>query len=323
VIRKAAELKKPVAVNVSLGNNYGSHTGTSMLERYMDDAGRYWKSVICVGSGNEAAAAIHTSGILTEGQEKRISFSVGAYQPSMDLQIWKQYADDFLVRLILPDGSEIGPLTGYNRLQRFLVRNMEILGYVGEPSPYSVYQEIYFDLLPQENYLMSGVWQIVLTPVKIVDGRYNIWLPSDASLNEDTGFLEPQVYNTLTIPSTAEGVITVGAYDGRTDAYAPFSGRGRNGNKPTLAAPGVNVGAVSAAGGIRYYSGTSFATPIVTGSAALLMEWGIVRGNDPYLYGEKVKAYLQKGARRLPGFEQIPNAQTGYGALCLKDSIPV
>lgn len=47
------------------------------------------------------------------------------------------------------------------------------------------------------------------------------------------------------------------------------------------------------------------------GSAALLMEWGIVRGNDPYLYGEKVKAYLIKGARQLPGFSEWPNPQMG------------
>ena len=40
---------------------------------------------------------------------------------------------------------------------------------------------------------------------------------------------------------------------------------------------------------------------------------GIVRGNDPYLYGEKVRAYLRKGARQLPGYEVWPNNQLGYG----------
>jgi hypothetical protein len=64
------------------------------------------------------------------------------------------------------------------------------------------------------------------------------------------------------------------------------------------------------------------AAPFVTGSCALLMEWGIIKGNDPYLYGEKVRAYLQKGARQLPGFTQYPNPQVGYGALCVRDSIP-
>ena len=75
-------------------------------------------------------------------------------------------------------------------------------------------------------------------------------------------------------------------------------------------------------GGYRAFSGTSFAAPFVTGSAALLMEWGIVQGNDPYLYGEKVKAYLRRGARELPGYSEWPNSLLGFGALCVRDSLP-
>ena len=37
------------------------------------------------------------------------------------------------------------------------------------------------------------------------------------------------------------------------------------------------------------------------------MEWGIVKGNDPFLYGEKVKAYLRKGAQSVGGYEEYPN----------------
>jgi len=54
-----------------------------------------------------------------------------------------------------------------------------------------------------------------------------------------------------------------------------------------------------------------------------MMEWGIVRGENPYLYGEKVKAYLRKGARQLPGFDLWPNPLVGYGALCVRDSLPL
>ena len=69
-------------------------------------------------------------------------------------------------------------------------------------------------------------------------------------------------------------------------------------------------------------SGTSMATPFVTGGAALLMEWGIVAGNDPYLYGEKLKAYLIRGARHLPILPVYPNPQIGWGRLCLESSLP-
>ena len=107
------------------------------------------------------------------------------------------------------------------------------------------------------------------------------------------------------------------AYDALTFQYADFSGRGGVEGiplgKPDIAAPGVNVMAPAREGGYEAFTGTSFATPFVTGGAALLMEWGIVRGNDPYLYGEKVKAYLRRGAKKLPGFEIYPNPQVGYG----------
>ena len=76
-------------------------------------------------------------------------------------------------------------------------------------------------------------------------------------------------------------------------------------------------------GGYGEATGTSFATPFVTGAAALLMEWGITDGNDPFLYGEKVKAYLRRGARPLQGSTEYPNPQVGYGALCVRDSLPV
>lgn len=53
------------------------------------------------------------------------------------------------------------------------------------------------------------------------------------------------------------------------------------------------------------------------------MQWGIIDGQDPFLYGEKVKAYLIRGARPLPGHALWPNEQLGYGALCVRDSLPL
>ena len=85
---------------------------------------------------------------------------------------------------------------------------------------------------------------------------------------------------------------------------------------------GTLITAPSRFGGYGTFTGTSFAAPFVTGSAALLAQWGVVNGNDPFLYGEKIKAYLQRGAKQLPGYETWPNPQLGYGTLCVKDSIP-
>ena len=92
--------------------------------------------------------------------------------------------------------------------------------------------------------------------------------------------------------------------------------------KPDLVAPGVDITAPVPGGGYSGMTGTSFAVPFVTGAAALMMEWGIVRKNDPFLWGEKVKAYLRRGAQPQPGFEQYPNASIGWGRLCVSGSIP-
>ena len=329
VVRKSLEYQMPVAVNISFGNTYGSHDGTSLLERYIDDISNVWKSSICIGSGNEAASAGHTSGRLAEGNEAVIELAVQSNQPSLNVQIWKEYTDVMDISLVSPSGVRVGPIQEILGPQRFTVGQTEILLYYGEPSPYSTAQEIYLDMIPTTGYINQGVWEIVLTPRKIVSGLYELWLPSEAVLNRGTGFLYPTDTTTLTIPSTASRVISVGAYNGLTFSYADFSGRGplrRGGGiviKPDLVAPGVNITTVAAGGGYAEVSGTSFAAPFVTGGAALLMEWGIVKGNDPYLYGEKVKAYLRRGARPLPGFTEYPNPKVGYGALCVRDSIPI
>ena len=329
VIKKAVEYQMPIVVNLSFGNTYGSHDGTSLIERFLDDISNYWKNVICVGSGNEGNSAGHTSGSLAEMQEEAVQLGVQMNEPGLNVQIWKSYVDEVDISIQNPSGVRVGPIRENLGTQRFVMGNTEILLYYGEPSPYSVRQEIFLDFLPRQSYVDAGVWQIILTPRHIVEGGYQMWLPSQGALNVGTAFLFPVSRTTLTIPSTASHVVTVGAYDPLTFTYADFSGRGpaegQEGAaafKPDLAAPGVRITAPEVGGGYAEVTGTSFAAPFVTGSAALLMEWGIVRGNDPFLYGEKVKAYFRRGARHLLG-GPYPNNQTGYGALCVRDSFPI
>lgn len=325
VVKKAQRAGRPVAINISFGNTYGSHTGTSLLERFIADIANLWKSVICIGMGNEGASAGHTAGILKENTEERIPLAVQMKETAINVQIWKSYHDIVDISLISPAGVQIGPIPEVIGTQHFVVGDTEILLYYGEPSPFHVSQEIFIEFLPKDSYITPGIWQFVLTPRKIVTGEYDLWLPSENVLNRGTAFRYPTERGTLTIPSTSQRVISVGAYDSLTFAYADFSGRGglEGESKPDLVAPGVDITAPTPSGIYQTFTGTSFATPFVSGAAALMMEWGIVRGNDPYLYGEKVKAYLRRGARPLPGFTEYPNPQVGYGALCLRDSLPL
>ena len=326
VMRKAEEFRRPVAVNISIGNVYGSHRGTSLLETYIDMMANRGRNVIVVGTGNEGNTGGHTFGQLALGRPEEKEFLISDFETVMNIQIWKDYADEFEITVIHPDGRRIGPLGREVGTARYRLGNTDLLVYYGEPSPYQGRQEIYLDFIPEETYLDSGVWTIFLTPVRVVTGGYQMWMVDARARENGTRFLRPSADATMTVPSTASGVTAVGAYDARSNSYAPFSGRGWAEKsfvpRPDLVAPGVDVTTTAVGGGYVSVSGTSFAAPFVTGAAALLMQWGIVDGNDPYLYGEKVRAYLRRGARQLPGFTEYPNNQLGYGALCVRDSLP-
>ena len=325
LVRQALAMGKPMAINLSFGNNYGSHRGDSLLETYLSNVSDVGRTVICTGTGNNGSDSLHTQGRLGQGETAEIEFSVSAYESVLNVQLWKGYTDEMEIYLEAPWGQTAGPLSEQLGVQRYILGNTEILVYYGKPGPFQVTQEIYFDFIPRETYIGSGIWKIRLRGRRIREGGFYLWMPGGGVLNPGTGFYVPKSEETLTIPSTAAKVITAGAYDSRLNTFADFSGQGGAGlsyPKPDLAAPGVDITAPVPGGGYGSFTGTSFAAPFVTGAAALLMEWGIVRENDPFLWGEKVKAYLRRGAQPLRGFETYPNPEIGYGVLCVKESIP-
>lgn len=327
-VKTALEMEMPLVINLSFGNTYGSHDGTSLLERFLDNIAEIGRTVVCVGSGNEGAAGGHVSGNFeTQANTvRRVELNVGRYQPSFSVQIWKEYTDDFAIRMRSPGEQEILLQATYAGALRYQLENTNLLIYQGEPSPYSVRQEIYIDFIPVDSYVNYGSWEFLLEPRQIVEGSFDFYLPSSTVLSSDTRFFSPTPDKTLTIPSTASKVITVGAYDVVTNAYADFSGRGAGiqapKQKPDIVAPGVRISTLAPGGIPVMVSGTSFATPFVSGAAALLMEWGIEKGNDAFLYGEKVKAYLRRGAAQIRGEREYPNNRAGWGALCVAKSIP-
>ncbi len=350
VVRKAVELAMPVAINLSFGNTYGAHNGTSLLERFMDNASEIGRSVICVGSGNEGASGGHVGGSLRQQERqsvgltnmansidtsvtdggRKVEMTVGSYERGLNVQLWKEYADRYLVTVLSPSGETFQVDTDRPGKQTYRLQQTEILFYNGEPAPYMTAQELYFDFLPAygSRYLDRGVWTFELRPLRVITGNYTFYLPSEAVRSADTRFVRTTPDVTLTIPSTAVKVVTVGAYDPVYESYADFSGRGylyqdqvnsRTSDtfvKPDLVAPGVGVLAPNRDGGYSPVTGTSFAAPFATGAAALLMQWGIVMKNDPYLYGEKVKAYLRKGAKPIRGVAEYPDSRVGaYGII--------
>lgn len=329
VAKKAQAENMPVAINLSYGNTYGAHDGSSLLERFIDNITEVGRNVICIGAGNEGASAGHFAGKLSENEIQRISFAMGTYERSFSLQLWKWYADRMDISILSPAGEQylIRNQNAGGEAQQAVMEQTQLLIFSGRPQPYRKREEVYIDFIPVETYLNTGIWTIEITPRRIANGELRLYMPSAVVRSENTRFLLPSPAQTLTIPSTAQKVITVGAYNAYVRSYAAFSGRGDAGSdwaensKPDLAAPGVNIRIGEGEGG-AVVSGTSYATPFVTAAAALLMEYGIVQGNDPFLYGEKVKAYLHAGARQLPGYDIWPNDQVGWGALCISESLP-
>ena len=323
VTRIAIKERKPVAINLSFGNNYGDHKGNSLLELYINETALAWKNNICVGTGNEGNKGIHAGGVIKDSIVTK-ELIIGKNEKYVSMQLWKNLNDNINISLIAPNG--IRYVINEEKLVDIIeMETYYIYIYYGNATPLNINQEINIIIYGKNDDLEESEWVIELTPQNIINGRYDIWLGSDRVLSDDTKFLASDVNNTLTIPSTAYRVITVGAYNGNNDTYASFSGRGPIDyniiGKPDIVAPGVDIISTRSGGGYESRTGTSMATPLVTGSVALMLEWGIIRGNDDAFYGEKIKAYLIKGARQIGGFEVYPNASVGYGALCLKDSL--
>ena len=142
IVRKAEELKKPVAINISFGNTYGSHDGTSLLERYLNTVSERWKNVICVGSGNEGTTAGHAAGEYRKGMMTEVQLAVQQREKSFSLQIWKSYVDEVAITIVDPSGNHSGRLEEKEGTQRIQIGETELLVYYGEPKQYSVRQEI-------------------------------------------------------------------------------------------------------------------------------------------------------------------------------------
>lgn len=323
-IDKARELKMPLVINISYGTNDGPHNGKSLFEVYINDMAEKWRTSIVVASGNEGAVGHHYSGRIFSNETQNVEFFYSGKNNSFFVTMWKNFVDTFAVEFILPSGQSTGEIVYFDRFRTYRIGNTRIIINYGQPKFYNTFQEIFFQVSAVSGQIPIGIYKIKIRAENVVEGTYDLYLPTVEEVGDDTSFVNPDPNVTLTIPSTAQNVITVGGYDSLRGIIADFSGRGYTLNvvytKPDLTAPAVNILTASLGGGYSPVTGTSFAAPFVSGAAALLMEWGITRGNDPFLYGERLKAYLKRGSRRSAILE-YPNNQWGYGTLCVGDAL--
>jgi hypothetical protein len=163
-----------------------------------------------------------------------------------------------------------------------------------------------------------GIWTITAYGDIILDGSLNAWLPLTGFVSPTVEFLSSTPYNTITSPANAPGGVHCGAYNSFRNSLYPNSSWGTTRiplDLPDLVAPGYQVGGFFPTG-YGFMNGTSAATAITSGACALMLQWGIVEGNDLGFSTPLIRAYLIRGCRRTDVME-YPNPQWGFGALNL------
>ena len=313
------QLAMPLVICLGLGTNRGGHDGYTPLEEVLSRPTDLGGLVPVAAAGNEGNRAHHYYGVLREEEEYQdVEVRIPPGESGFRVDFWAQAPELYSVGFLSPGGEEVP------RIPPRVGSGGEI-GFVLEETTITVDYRLVevrsgSQLISMGFQLPTpGIWVIRIYNTYRIDGRFHLWLPVEGQVEPGTYFLEPSPDTTLTIPSTGNGVLAAGAYNHRTDSMYVNSGRGytRLGTvKPDLAAPGVSVYGPAPGGQFTTYSGTSVAAAHVAGAAADLLHWGIVRGNEPRMDINAVRAYLILGARRKAVYS-YPNREWGYGALDL------
>lgn len=325
LVDKSKELNMPLVVNVSLSTNDGAHNGQSLLEKYISTVCDLERITVVVAAGNEGDTSHHVGGELRQSQT--ISINIADDESFVQLNLYHSILSNVKIQVTNPTGRVSGEIEIKEGLNEINLDGDRIIFYMSGPKPFDLLGEVIIAFISAGNYLVSGEWRIKLSITNDYNGNYDIWLPISETLNRNTKFLKPSLNNTLGIPATVKNVISVGSYNYITNTISSFSGRGVYGDigyiKPDLVAPGEQITSSTPYNNFDVKSGTSMAAPHVSGIVALFMQWGIVNGNDRFLYGERLKNYLVRGAKRDRREVTYPNQLWGYGAVCAYESFEI
>ena len=318
-IRLAKELGVPLSICVGIGSSQGAHLGTNALSQYVDYVANFSQVSVSVAAGNEGNTRNHSTGIFSQEREKIVTeLRVAEREQGFTMEFWGEPPEIYELSIQSPTGeilevsSSIGSRT--QELSFVFVETKVYVNYIliERQTGYSLVYIRFF-------HPASGIWKIFTQGKNKQNVQFHMWLPVEGLISQDTYFLEPSPYTTVTAPGDARNSITATAYQHRDGSIYIAAGRGYTPNgmvTPHLAAPGVNVKVPLVRGGFGTRSGTSISAAQTAGIAALLFEWAIIRDNQPFFTGSSVKYYLQRGARREENM-QYPNPEWGYGRVDL------
>ena len=318
-IRQAKELGVPLSICVGIGSSQGAHLGTNALSQYVDYVANFSQVSVSVAAGNEGNTRNHSTGIFSQERERIVTeLRVAEREQGFTMEFWGEPPEIYELSIQSPTGeslevsSSIGART--QELSFVFVETKVYVNYIliERQTGYSLVYIRFF-------HPTSGIWKIFTQGKNKQNVQFHMWLPVEGLISQDTYFLEPSPYTTVTAPGDARNSITATAYQHRDGSIYIAAGRGYTPDgmvTPHLAAPGVNVKVPLVRGGFGTRSGTSISAAQTAGIAALLFEWAIIRDNQPFFTGSSVKYYLQRGARREENM-QYPNPEWGYGRVDL------
>lgn len=309
--------QRPVVICLGMGTNYGDHTGSSPLGRYLNVIAVRRSHAVVVAGGNEGSAGHHFHGQLnspaSDGENSTaVEVRVVDGAEGFFLELWGSLPDIFTVSVRTPGGERIRPI-------RLGINDIITYSFIYERSKVTVAGYLVESASGEELVVMRvqdptpGIWTFQVDAVsEIHNGEFNMWLPISQFLSAPVYFLEPSPYITLTEPSLASSVICVSTYDTANDSFYINSGRGysRSGAiRPDFAAPGVNVSTLNGR-----KSESSLAAAITSGAVAQFMQWAVVEQNNSIVESQEIKNYFIRGASRSTDVA-YPNREWGYGRL--------
>lgn len=319
----ARKYSMPLVVCIPLGTNMGSHMGMSRLGQYLNQVSLSNGSAVITAAGNETGARHHFRAVMdADTDEVTAELRVGEREAGFSMELWAENMGAYTVGFISPTGEvarEISvPLRGENTVS-FLLEQTQITVYTQIADVSSGSQFIFMRF---EN-PMSGIWRILIRNSLDIRETFHIWLPVRGFISDETYFLRPDPDTIITDPGNARYPITVTAYDHTKNSIYIHASRGYSLSgriKPDLAAPGVNILGASVSGRrLTRMSGTSVSAAHLAGAAAILLNWGVLNANYPYLNTPVLKSIFVRGAQRNPALT-YPNREYGYGTLNLYEA---
>jgi subtilisin family serine protease len=317
VVEVARRLQKPLAICIGVGSSSGNHDGLGPFASYLSIVSDFSGIASSVAAGNEGAARRHFySEVDKDIGYTIVELNVGENEAGFTMEIWGTAPNTYSVDILSPTGERI------QRISEALYVSRDI-SFLFERTTIAVDYIMVEQRTGQQLIIMRfhnptpGIWRFQVYSRGDLEGSFHIWLPGDEFISEDTYFMQPNPYTTVTSPGNAIVPITITAYNPENDNLYQRSSRGYttiNVIKPELAAPGMNILAPALNHGFAPMNGTSAAAAHAAGIVAMLLEWGIVRGSYPGMDTIEVKRFLIRGAKR-NATQHYPNRDWGFGII--------